>query len=134
MTIKTNPFYKAKVIGFCLFLLISCTKIPQNTNEHSPELLILFIYINEPFLENQTVLLKLLKQEEYEVFIEGEKEIVLLIDELLLKKLFQVKIKTIMSGASSSDAIIKSKSIESYIIPERFKQYINSIYFDPQRS
>jgi len=93
----------------------------------------LFVELRPPYEASRAALQKMLKAEEYESFAEGERQVVLVLTEAQIGKLFQARVRFRKVGASASDRIITEPYLEGARIPGRFGKLIRRVYFDPQR-
>ncbi len=93
----------------------------------------LFVELHQPYASNRVTFQKMLKEEGYESFAEGEKEVTLVLSEEQIGKLFQARIEFRKVGASASDRVITQPYLEGARIPGRFGKMIRRVYFDPQR-
>ncbi len=94
----------------------------------------LFVAVHPPHESNRATLRKMLKAEGHESFAEGDEELVLVLTAAELRKLFQARVRMRTVAASASDRMITQPTLESAVIPARFRKLIRRIYFDPQRS
>jgi hypothetical protein len=94
----------------------------------------LFVALHPPHESNRVTLRKMLKAEGHESFAEGDEELVLVLTAAELRKLFQARVRMRTVAASASDRMITQPTLESAVIPARFRKLIRRVYFDPQRS
>lgn len=93
----------------------------------------LFVELRHPYERSRTTLRRMLKDEGYESFAEGEREIVLVLTAEQIGRLFQGRIHYRATGASASDRVPTVPYLDGARIPGRFGKWIRRVYFDPQR-
>ena len=113
--------------------VISCGSQLLPAAEQPPERYTLFVAIRAPYESNRVLLQKMLKDEGYESFAEGDQEIVLVLTADEIEKLFQGRVRMRTVEASSRPGMITQPTLESTRIPLRFGKLIRRVYFDPQR-
>jgi hypothetical protein len=92
-----------------------------------------FIAVQAPYEKSRAALQKMLGAEGYESHVEGEDELVLVLTDAGLRKLFQAKVRMQTVAASASDRMVRQPVLESAVIPARYRKLIRRVYFDPQR-
>jgi hypothetical protein len=102
--------------------------------ELPPERYTLFVAVQPPYEKSRAALQKMLSAEGHESRIEGDDELVLVLTEAGLEKLFQARVRMQTVAASASDRMLVQPVLESAVIPARFRKLIRRVYFDPQRS
>ena len=93
----------------------------------------LFVAVQPPYPENRAALRDMLQREGYEASAEGDDELVMVLTEGELRKLFQARVRMRTVAASASDRMLTERMLESAVIPPRFRKLIRRVYFDPQR-
>jgi hypothetical protein len=123
----SGPHYPALMLAalICVPQVLSAAEAPERYT--------LFVAVQPPQSKNRPALQKMLKAEGHESFAEGDEELVLVLTAAGLRKLFQARVRMQAVAASASDRMITQPTLESAVIPARFKKLIRRIYFDPQR-
>jgi hypothetical protein len=119
--------------GFALAALL-CSAQLLPAAENAAERYTLFVALNPPYESNRAELRKMLEAEGYECSVEGDQELVVVLSAVQLRKLFQARVRMRTVAASASDRMITQPTLESAVIPARFRKLIERVYFDPQRS
>ena len=115
-------------------MLAALICVPQVLSAaESPERYTVFVAVQPPHSKNRPALQKMLEAEGHESFVEGDEELVLVLTAAELRKLFQARVRMQTVAASASDRMITQPTLESAVIPARFRKLIRRIYFDPQR-
>jgi hypothetical protein len=117
-----------------LFLILLCAAPLLGAVEPPPERYTVFVAVQPPYEKSRAALQKMLGAEGHESHVEGEDELVLVLTEAGLKKLFQARVRMQTVAASSSNRMVTQPVLESVVIPARFRKLIRRVYFDPQRS
>jgi hypothetical protein len=125
-------YARAGAAVFCALML----SLPHSSPAAGPptERYTVFVALEPPHDENRAALQKMLKAEGYESAKEGDEELVLLLTAAELRRLFQARVRMQTVAASASDRMITQPTLESAVIPARFRKLIRRVYFDPQRS
>ena len=93
----------------------------------------LFVELNWPYESNRAALRKMLRNEGYESFSEGEREFSLVLTAEQIGMLFQARVRFRKVEASASPGTVMQPFLELVRIPDRFGKLIRRVYFDPQR-
>lgn len=89
--------------------------------------------MHPPYESNRARLRKLLEDEGYESFPEGDQELVVVLTAAQLEKLFRAKVRFHVVENSASRGMSARPTLEPGRMPARFEKLIRRIYFDPQR-